>query len=323
MNNITNKLITFTEIILTKRKRHKYIKKEKQKAMNPVLDWILAFIWAAGVVLLLNQYLFQAYVIPTSSMENTLLVKDRLFVNKFIYGPEILPGIGKLPGFAEPTRSDVIIFENPEYISRGTLFDLTQRIVFMLTLSLVDLDKDPNGDPAVHFLIKRGIAGYDDIVKLIKGEVYIKPKGENIFYHEDDFNKLSGIDYYHQRSISPKYYDNARDFYRSNIFSRRMDSSNVDYPYIENQNGQLYDGFECTVLGRKFLTQFDPKNLDEYSNYTRFSNGIYVPDGWILPLGDNRDRSNDGRYFGPVRKSEILGQASIKFWPIPRIGRIK
>ena len=61
-----------------------------------MLDWLGAFLWAAVVVLLINQYLFQAYRIPSGSMIPTLLIGDNLFVNKVVYGPEVLPGIGEV-----------------------------------------------------------------------------------------------------------------------------------------------------------------------------------------------------------------------------------
>jgi signal peptidase I len=43
--------------------------------------------------------------------------------------------------------------------------------------------------------------------------------------------------------------------------------------------------------------------------------GRFVPETRILPLGDNRDNSRDGRYFGPVMNSKILGRGSIIYWP--------
>jgi signal peptidase I len=51
--------------------------------------------------------------------------------------------------------------------------------------------------------------------------------------------------------------------------------------------------------------------------------GWYVPEGRIFPMGDNRDNSRDGRYFGPVRLSKVLGNGSVIFWPFRRIGIIR
>jgi signal peptidase I len=77
---------SFTERYLTRRKRKKAYIKAKQKAKNPIIDWIEAFLWAAIVVLLINQYVAQAYQIPSGSMKNTLKIQDRIFVNKMISG---------------------------------------------------------------------------------------------------------------------------------------------------------------------------------------------------------------------------------------------
>ena len=71
-------LQSFTESALTRRRTVQRIKREKQKAKNPILDWLGAFIWAAAVVLLINQYLFQAFRIPSGSMIDTLLEQDRI-----------------------------------------------------------------------------------------------------------------------------------------------------------------------------------------------------------------------------------------------------
>ncbi|OQY40542.1 MAG: hypothetical protein B6229_01365 [Spirochaetaceae bacterium 4572_7] len=142
MDIVTAKLISFTEKILTYRDRSRYIKKEKAKNLHPFFEWLHAFLWAAGVVLLLNQYLFQAYVIPSPSMTPALKIQDRLLVNKLIYGPELIPSLFKLPGLTTPKRQDIILFENPEYHSRGAFFDISQRLIFMLSLSLIDIDKE-------------------------------------------------------------------------------------------------------------------------------------------------------------------------------------
>ena len=93
---------SLTEAYLSRRRRIQRIKREKQQKKNPVIDWIEAFVWAACVVLLINQYLFQAYQIPSGSMVDTLLIGDRIFVNKLIYGPELLPGLLKLGSPVKP-----------------------------------------------------------------------------------------------------------------------------------------------------------------------------------------------------------------------------
>ena len=52
-------------------------------------EWFDAAIFAVVAATLIRTFVFEAYVIPTSSMEKTLLVKDFLFVSKLSYGPRI------------------------------------------------------------------------------------------------------------------------------------------------------------------------------------------------------------------------------------------
>ena len=130
-----------TEQFLTHRKRRRLRKKEKQKRKNPILDWVDAIFSAVVIVLLINQYLLQAYLIPSQSMIPTLLIGDRIFVNKIIYGPELIPGRIKLPGFRQPKRGEVIIFDNPDYLSPGPVKEILQRIIYMVTLTLVEIGR--------------------------------------------------------------------------------------------------------------------------------------------------------------------------------------
>lgn len=72
--------------------------------------------WVVTVVLLLlgTTFLVQAYVIPTSSMEDTLLVGDHLLVDKLTYAPA---GTGGVLPYRGVKRGDIIVFRYPEDIS--------------------------------------------------------------------------------------------------------------------------------------------------------------------------------------------------------------
>lgn len=319
MQVVVDKLISFTETVLTFRKKSKYIKSEREKNLHPVADWLGAFLWAAGVVLLLNQFLFQAYVIPSKSMERTLRTRDRLFVNKFLYGPELLPGKFKIDGSIEPKLSDVVIFENPEYISKGALFDLAQRVIFMLSLSMIDIDKDANGNPAHHFLIKRIAASNGDFIKFIRGELYIKPEGESSYFHEKDYMALTGRDYYYQRTIISENYPVVDRSTRQTVFYETLGYGSV----LTSRPKFQLDSVESNIIINKYLSQVSPSNLGFYQEFKENKIGVYVPKGWYLPLGDNRDRSHDGRIFGSIEDREILGRASFKFWPLNRLRKVR
>lgn len=66
------------------------------------------------VALFIRTFFLQAFKIPSSSMEPTLLVGDHILVNKFIYGIRI-PIVGvKFFEFHKPQRGDVIVFIYPQ-----------------------------------------------------------------------------------------------------------------------------------------------------------------------------------------------------------------
>ena len=310
-----------TENVLTWRKRRNHKKKAKHKKRHVIIEWLDAFLWAAFVVLLINQYLFQAYQIPSPSMENTLKVSDRLFVNKLKFGPELLPGIGKINGFAQPKRNNIIIFESPTYISKGTLFDIVQRVLYMLTLSIVDIDRDENGQPRAHFLIKRAIGVGGDRLKVSEGEVLLKPAGFSEWVGERELNPLYTPEYTTRRTINPIDYDaiqadvRVREFKEQGISPLPSDTNTTSGAATVR-----YDLFERSMTNNKVRHQIAPHQNRYRSEYARYSLGWLIPDGWIFPMGDNRDNSNDARYFGPVRVSKVLGKASFIYWPIPRMG---
>jgi signal peptidase I len=314
-----------TENYLTHRQERRRLKREKAAAKNPVLDWVEAFLWAVCVVLVINQYFFQAYQIPSGSMIDTLLIKDRIFVNKLIYGPELLPGVGKLPSPFKPRRNEVIIFENPSYISRGPAFDIAQRFIYMLTLSLVDIDKDKSGSPRAHFLIKRCVGTAGDVYRNDDGSLLVKPAGAPDFVKEADFNKAHGYKHHLSRLMKAKDYPALKAAGRAQgwndlgltppayLSDEAAGNDDIEYPD--------YITFETERLSTLRGAMPDDERYSEQA--ARYRLGWYVPAGRVLPLGDNRDNSRDGRYFGPVSLKNVLGKGSFKYWPINRIGGIR
>ena len=91
---------------------------------NSSLDWFksnfLSLFYAILIAIIIRTFFFQAFFIPSSSMEPTLLVGDRIFVSKFSYGyskhsfPFSLPLINERVLFSEPERGDIIVFKTPE-----------------------------------------------------------------------------------------------------------------------------------------------------------------------------------------------------------------
>ena len=64
-------------------------KKSKNKTVLAVMSWVDAIVFALVAVYFVNLYFFQNYVIPSSSLEKSLLVGDYLFVSKMSYGARI------------------------------------------------------------------------------------------------------------------------------------------------------------------------------------------------------------------------------------------
>lgn len=105
-----------------------------------VREWSEAILWATVVASLIRGYVFEAFTIPTASMEDSMLVGDYLVVSKMSYGPKVpetplslpfvhnaIPGTHlrssyldwvtipytRLPGFGEVDRYDAVVFNFP------------------------------------------------------------------------------------------------------------------------------------------------------------------------------------------------------------------
>ena len=114
-------------------------RKSKNQAMRKVMSWVDAIVFALVAVYFVHTYFFQNYVIPTSSLEKTLLVGDYLLVSKLNYGPRkpqtplsmpltqhTMPVFGcksyidalqwdyeRVAGFEEIEIGDIVVFNYP------------------------------------------------------------------------------------------------------------------------------------------------------------------------------------------------------------------
>jgi len=85
--------------------------KEKPEEQNALVEWAKALGGAAVLYIFIRTFILQTFVITSGSMEETLLVGDFLVVNRLALGSRI-PGTQKLlPGYADPHRGDVIVFD--------------------------------------------------------------------------------------------------------------------------------------------------------------------------------------------------------------------
>jgi len=315
-------LQTFTEALLTRRLKKRLKEKMKQQKRNVVVDWLMAILWAACVVLVINQYIFQNYQIPSESMVKTLKIGDMIFVDKLSYGPELLPGVAKLPGLSKPQRGQIIVFENPTYLSKGPVFTIVQQMVYMLTLTLVDIDRDENGEQRVHYLIKRAVGFAGDRISVQKGEVFIKPEGASSWYSESRLMEELGLPFKAERAV-------AKDDYRAieavGIASAYQEAGLFPPASTGSATVQAAykDGFGYDMKRVSVLKDINPADPRIAASSRRYSLGWHIPKGRIFPMGDNRDNSRDARYFGPVNVNRVLGRALFIYWPFGRAGRIR
>ena len=119
----------------------KFWKKEKPvEKKGFVREWVDAIVFAVIAATIIRLFLIEAYTIPTSSMEKSLLIGDFLFVSKVSYGPRIpntplafpfahhtMPGTRgmqsylewiklpymRLPGYTSIKNNDVVVFNYP------------------------------------------------------------------------------------------------------------------------------------------------------------------------------------------------------------------
>jgi len=83
------------------------------------------------------------------------------------------------------------------------------------------------------------------------------------------------------------------------------------------KEGQVY--LNGKLLDQSFLSEGTFSDPGQYSQ-----EGVEqtIPNDQYLCLGDNRKHSRDGREFGPIKKSLIVGRAFFKYWPISSIGLV-
>ena len=84
-------LIIIFDLFITKKVKWLFWKKDYKEGEkhNVWLDWLDAIIFAVIVVTFINIFFFQAFKIPSSSMESSLYTGDHLFVSKLAYGPRV------------------------------------------------------------------------------------------------------------------------------------------------------------------------------------------------------------------------------------------
>jgi signal peptidase I len=132
-------------------------RKNAARKKSAFREWFEVIAGSLVLFLFFRTLVFQAFQIPSESMENTLLVGDYLFVNKFLYGAKIPFTAARLPDLRPPERGDIAVFHYPgdsktTYIKRviglpGDTLQIKDRIVH--------IDGEPIEEDYVKFLERR------------------------------------------------------------------------------------------------------------------------------------------------------------------------
>jgi len=103
-----------------------FVRKEERMGKKKFIkEYLEPIVIAILIALFIRTFIIQAFKIPSSSMEPTLLVGDHLLVNKFIYGIEVPFTDAKLFQWKSPKRGDIIVFIYPKDRSK----DFIKRVI--------------------------------------------------------------------------------------------------------------------------------------------------------------------------------------------------
>ncbi|HEX2166114.1 MAG TPA: signal peptidase I [Longimicrobiales bacterium] len=134
---------------------------EEHGAGQVAWEWLKSGIIGFLIFIVVRTFLIQTFTIVSGSMEGTLLVGDFLVLNKSAYGATV-PGTDmRLPGYDEPGRGDIIVFEG-----HHEPIDLVKRLIGMPgdTLAMIDgvlyLNGEPQEEPYAHHTLPERDTGH-------------------------------------------------------------------------------------------------------------------------------------------------------------------
>lgn len=325
-------------------------------------EWFEALFFAVVVMLIVRTLIFDLFRIPTPSMEKSLLVGDYLFVSKLHYGTRTPMTLGipftkvhvkgwelpntRLPGFSRVKRGDAIVFNWPgdtsypvdrrqHYIKRvvglpGETIAVRDKVVYIdsvaqpLHSGMEQLWSVHKRDP--RFQLNRSVL--DNLGVEYRG---IGPDGLVVQINAtesavDEIRAWPGVEriepYVETGSHRPLYppgRDTSPDNYSSTMIPARgisFDLTPENWPVYEPVI-RLHEGHTTGVNDTgEFLV--DGKRTASYT---------FTQD-YFFVMGDNRNNSEDSRFWGFVPMDHVVGKAVIIYFSwdseskLPRVGRM-
>ena len=326
--------------------------------MNKVISEIKSLLALILIVLVLKETVVELYIVPTTSMEKNILKGDMLVGSRFAYGmkvpqkiwvpftaisiPTFLPEY-RFPAFKKVKRGDVVVFEYPrdivyKYVKRciglpGDTVSIKDREVYVNGV----ISELPDGGQFLSSSWDKDIAD-QEIFLGAKGsnpgfiankdqypEITIPKKGD-IFLLDESMNwqLVIPILLYEGNEVELIYNETKFNFTNQSprdVFRRTGDRS-IFKDYVPTEGATLITPWS-PMFKKEYIKylHINGETINEIDSYT-------VKQDYFWMMGDNRDNSEDSRYWGFVPDSHILGQPVITWFSInldnyfPRIGRI-
>ena len=298
---------------------------------NVWLDWLDAIVFAVLVVTFINMFFFQAFVIPSPSMEGTLLTGDHVFVSKLSYGPRIpqtpltIPfthntlfggesystliqnEYRRMAGFGHVKRGDIVVFNFPNgdtVLKKAPAVDYHQAVRDLgrkqAERSLGPLVVRPM-DKKDHY-VKRCVALPGDTLEVRDGYVFIDGEKQSTF---------DGI------RLTRNIYRNARTDMRYALNGQEMPDATALFPWYSADSTWTRDNYGPLWIPSKGASvELTEGNLPIYKRLIEVYEGGKATPGttytfkqdYYFMMGDNRHNSLDSRYWGFVPEDHIVGK---------------
>ncbi len=276
------------DLYYSKKVHWTFWKPKDPKKKTFITEWVDAIIFAVVAASIIRMFLIEAYTIPTSSMEKSMLVGDYLFVSKYHYGPKLpntplsfpfvhhtLPFTDHTPSYLEwikrpydriagledVKRNDIVVFNFPEgdTVCAGMQAASYYAIVREVGRKEV-LENKRFGDILVRPIdkkenyVKRCVGVPGDSIKIVDSQMYINGEKQETF--ADMQYKYFVIT--KGQTINSKFLDK----YEISNEDANAAQVSIQYPEIRNyiaQNTQL----NKYNLGNMFLFPLSPKTAEE------------------------------------------------------------